>query len=78
MQKFIVRRASNDGNEEQPCSEAVRKEKELWTIEFDLLVGLLDFCAKYGEIIIYPLGCLNNEENKLDLPVLVIYDAYIE
>lgn len=89
MIKFIVERAS-EWNRRRPCEEAVHHTdfnrnyliseeiEEGWTVDLDDLDQLENFMAKYGNIVLYPVGSRKNIWNHPRLPVLIIYDSYLE
>lgn len=73
--KFEVCRASNilPTEEEKPCEEAtldhVANRMGIFTVEIENLEALIVFCGKYGDVVI---------EKREPLPILLIYDSYIE
>jgi hypothetical protein len=69
--KFIVYRTST-WSRYCPCDGAkYDNNNQWWTIEFYNLDEVMEFCSKYGEVIISPK--YNHPYNSIE-----IYDAYRE
>lgn len=74
--KFVVARASQcvTKEEEPPCEGATfvpngKFERPQWTVEIESIEALIAFCKKHGDVVI--------SEGE-PLPILLIYDSYIE
>lgn len=89
MIRFIVSRAS-EWNSRSLCEEAVlhtnfnrnyltsEEVEDGWTIDLEDWDRLEEFMAKYGDIVIYPVGSRKNVWSCPKLPVLTIYDDYLD
>lgn len=75
--KFVIERASRIFSDNPPCEEAYRDESvskfdkdfPTWCVDVDDVMVLF---KKYGDIVI------RNSEYSYTIPVIIIYDDYIE
>lgn len=81
--KFIIERVSSWMNNNKPCKNAVLKERikidfagnyvNIWEVEVNKVEELMSIIEETGESII-----LRRESYYKDMPLIQIYDDYIE